>query len=141
MIRHTVILPKYDNWEVYCYFATTRYAVDEIMERLHSIGCDSATARDAYSNLCKGELNTGLCYSNFRQRRSVMVVALSSSPAEFINSMHHELTHLQSHIGKVFGLSATGEDVAYLSGEIARELYPHIMHLLCECCRKKNNYE
>lgn len=138
MIRQKITLPDYDNWTIYAYYATTRYAVDEIMERLWEIGMDANNARQAFENLSMGNLNTGLCYSNYSMRKSVLVIALTSSPAEFINSWHHELEHLESHIGKVFNLDPTGEDIAYLSGELAMEMYPRIKHLLCDCCRHKS---
>lgn len=137
MIRQKITLPDYDNWTIYAYYATTRYAVDEIMERLWEIGMDANNARQAFENLSMGNLNTGLCYSNYSMRKSVLVIALTSSPAEFINSWHHELEHLESHIGKVFHLDPTGEDIAYLSGELAMEMYPRIKHLICDCCRHK----
>lgn len=137
MIRQKITLPDYDNWTIYAYYATTRYAVDEIMERLWEIGMDANNARQAFDNLSRGNLNTGLCYSNYSMRKSVLVIALTSSPAEFINSWHHELEHLESHIGKVFNLDPTGEDIAYLSGELAMEMYPRIKPLLCDCCRHK----
>lgn len=137
MIRQKITLPDYDNWTIYAYYATTRYAVDEIMERLWEIGMDADNARQAFENLSMGNLNTGLCYSNYSMRKSVLVIALTSSPAEFINSWHHELEHLESHIGKVFNLDPTGEDIAYLSGELAMEMYPRIKHLICDCCRHK----
>lgn len=137
MIRQKITLPDYDNWTIYAYYATTRYAVDEIMEQLWEIGMDANNARQAFDNLSMGNLNTGLCYSNYSMRKSVLVIALTSSPAEFINSWHHELEHLESHIGKVFNLDPTGENIAYLSGELAMEMYPRIKHLLCDCCRHK----
>lgn len=137
MIRQKITLPDYDNWTIYAYYATTRYAVDEIMERLWEIGMDANNAIQAFENLSMGNLNTGLCYSNYSMRKSVLVIALTSSPAEFINSWHHELEHLESHIGKVFNLDPTGEDIAYLSGELAMEMYPRIKHLICDCCRHK----
>ena len=137
MIRQKITLPDYDNWTIYAYYATTRYAVDEIMERLWEIGMDANNARQAFENLSMGNLNTGLCYSNYSMRKSILVIALTSSPAEFINSWHHELEHLESHIGKVFNLDPTGEDIAYLSGELAMEMYPRIKHLICDCCRHK----
>ena len=137
MIRQLIVLPHYGDWEIYAYYATTRYSVDEIMETLCKIGIDAKSAKKAFENLSRGELDTGLCYTNYRTRQSVLVIALTSSSAEFINSWHHELEHLEGHISTVFNLAPTGEEVAYLSGELAMEMYPKIKHLLCDCCRKK----
>lgn len=140
MIRQVITLHEYDDWTIYAYYATSQYYVDEIMERLWEIGVDGNRARQAFDNLSSGKLNTGLCYSNYASRKSVLVIALTSSPAEFINSWHHELEHLEGHICKVFGLDRTGEEIAYLSGEIAMEMYPKIKHLICDCCRNKSEY-
>lgn len=137
MIRQKIYLPKYD-WAVYCYYAVSTYYVDEIMERLYEIGVDANNAFEAYKNMSAGELDTGLCYSNYSLHKSVMVVSNASSPAEFFNSLSHEIRHLTSHIAKTFNLSSTGEPVAYLSGEISREIYPKVCHLLCNCHSKEH---
>lgn len=136
MIRQRIYIEKYD-WVVHAYFALDTYYVQEIMDLLWDLGCDSSTMDKAYDNLSSGELNTGLCYSSYRKRESVFVVAMTTSAAQFANSLHHELTHLQSHIGQVFHLNPTGESVAYLSGEIIMAMYPKVKHLLCDCCRKE----
>lgn len=136
MIRQDVYIERYD-WVVHAYFAVTTYYTQEIMDKLWELGCDTKTALTAYRNLNKGDLNTGLCYSNYRRRESVLVVAKTTTSAQFLNSMMHELCHLQSHIAKVYNLSPTGEEVAYLTGNIIMQMYPHIRHLLCECCRKE----
>lgn len=140
MIKQHVHIKEYD-WDVYAYFAVSEYHVSEIMDRLWDLGCDSSTALKAYENLSSGELDTGLCYSNYGRRQSVMVVALTTSAAQFANSLHHELVHLQSHIAQVFHLDPTGEQVAYLSGELIMKLFPRIKHLLCDCCRQEYEYE
>lgn len=135
MIRQKIYLRKYD-WTVYCYYAVSTYYVDEIMEKLWGIGVDASSAKQAYQNLSAGDLDTGLCYSNYKLHKSVMVVSKASSPAEFFNSLVHENRHLTSHIAKTFNLLSTGEEVAYLSGEISREIYPRVCHLLCNCHNK-----
>lgn len=136
MIRQKIYIKEYD-WVVHAYFAVTTYYTDEIMDKLWLLGCDGETMELAQRNLDKGDLNTGLCYSNYHRRESVFVVAKTTSAAQFANSLHHELVHLQSHIAQVYFLQPTGEDVAYLSGELIMRMYPKIKHLLCDCCRKE----
>lgn len=140
MIRVDVHIPKWD-YEVHCFFAVTEYWVDIIMEELWYLQIDASNAKRAYDNLSSGELNSGLCYANAQKREAVLVVAKATSPAEFINSMSHELHHLASYVGKQFGLDPTGESIAYFTGEITMEVYPYIKHLLCECCGKKKKYD
>lgn len=134
MIKQKIYIEEYD-WTIYAFFYHSHYDVDNIMERLWDAECDSETALKAYDNLMHGGLNTGLCYSNYRKRTSVFVVAKTTSACQFANSWHHEMTHLQSHIAKVFDLDPLGEPIAYLTGYIAMQMYPKIGHLLCEECR------
>lgn len=141
MIRQRIVLPNYNNWEIYAYYATTRYAVDEIMERLWEIGIDATNARQAFENLSSGKLDTGLCYSNYSSCKSVLVVALTSSPDEFLNSLTHEATHACVHIATVLGVNHKSEDFAYMVGDLCQEMYPKVNHLLCDCCRNKEYYD
>jgi hypothetical protein len=141
MIRQKITLPNYGNWEIYAYYATTRYAVDEIMERLWEIGIDATNARQAFENLTSGKLDTGLCYSNYSSRKSVLVVALTSSPDEFLNSLTHESTHACVHIATALGVNHKSEDFAYMVGDLCQEMYPKVNHLLCDCCRNKEYYD
>lgn len=140
MIRQTIYIKEYD-WIVNAYFYVSEYYTEKIMDKLWDLGCDATTAKRVYRNLTSGDLDTGLCYSNYRKQESILVVAKTSSADEFFNSIHHELTHLQSHIAYVNDLDPLGEEVAYLTGEVAREIFPKIKHLICDCCRKKGEID
>jgi hypothetical protein len=67
-----------------------------------------------------------------------MVVARTSSAAEFFNSVTHEFCHLAGQIANIIGVDRAGEEVAYMVGEMARDFYPGVKHLLCDCCRSKH---
>lgn len=136
MIRQRFILEKYD-WLVWVYYAVDDYYVDEILERLESIGCNHSFLRDAESNMSNGKMNTGLTYSNLKARMTVMVIGLADSTEEYENSIAHEKKHLEAHITKRFGLSPYGEEVAYLVGDISHKMHPITKKLTCECCIKK----
>ena len=140
MIRVDVHIPKWD-YEVSCFFAVTEYWVADIMEELFYLQIDAENARRAYDNLNSGDLDTGLWFANPRQRKAIIVVAKASSAAEFINSVSHENHHLASYVAKQFDLDPTGEEVAYFAGELMKEQFPYIKHLMCDCCRKKVYHE
>lgn len=137
MIRQRIILPEYNDWEIYAYYAVNTYYVDEIISHLLQIGIGNKNAKKAYRNLSSGELDTGLCYSNNIQRRTILVVAKTSSPDEFFNSLTHEASHACIHISNALGVDLMSEEYAYMVGELCREMYPKVKHLLCDCCRKK----
>lgn len=135
MIVQTFYIPKYD-WEVKAYYAVTEYWVHEIISDLKRAGCQNAQLEQAYRNLSMGNLNTGLTYSNYRTRETIMVIALTSSPEEFQNSFDHEKGHLCRHISQTFGLNPYGEETQYLSGYIGQKMFPVAKKFLCEHCRK-----
>ena len=137
MIRQHIYLPKY-RWRVTAYYAVSCYWTMEIMRELYRLNASSEVLRSAYDNMASCSLDTGLCYSNPMMRESVLVIAKTSSASEFFNSFEHEFQHLKGHIASALGLDPNGEEVAYMSGELAREIYPRIRHLLCDCCRNKN---
>jgi hypothetical protein len=140
MIRVDVYIPKWD-YNVKCFFAVNEYWVDEIMEELFFLQIDGSNAKKAYENLSSGEINNGLCFANPSKKKAVIVVAKASDAAEFINSVSHENHHLASYVAKQFGLDPTGEDVAYFAGELMKEQFPYIKHLMCDCCKRKVYHE
>ena len=136
MIRHTFYIWEH-SWTFRAYFAINGYWANEILGHLWRIGADMDVMRSANKNLRSGQLNTGLTYTSRANRETVMVVALASSGAEFFNSFCHELKHAEEHIGDVIGIDPKSEQAAYFRGGLAREMYPHVRHLLCDCCRRK----
>lgn len=141
MIRQEITLEKYDNWKIYAYYAVSTYYIDEIMEHLWHIGVDATNAKRAYHNLSSGDLDTGLCYSNYRNKETILVVAKTSSAAEFLNSLTHEASHACIHISGAMNVDNKSEEYAYMVGELCREMYPKVQHLLCTHCRKHHHYE
>lgn len=130
------MLPDYDNWEIMAYYATSRYAVDEIMEQLWLIDIDANNAKRAFDNLSSNDLDTGLCYSNYSLRKSVIVVALTTTASEFMNSLTHEIAHACIHISTALGIDKQSEDFAYMMGDLCQIAFNKTNSLLCEHCRK-----
>lgn len=125
------------GWHVMVFYAVTCYYVAEIMSALRNAGCSGEVLSDAYRQLKTCDLDTGLTYTNTARRESVMVIARTTSAAEFNDSMQHEQRHLERHIDDYLGIDPNSEDAAYLAGDIARAMFPHAKHLMCDECRKK----
>lgn len=132
MVRQVFTIPKY-HWKVYVYYHVRHYYVEEIIERLYSIGCPTDYIDDAYYNMVSDKLNIGLTYSNNRYRSSVIVISDTSNPAQFMNSYDHERQHLINHILEAFNINPKGEEAAYLSGKIGQLMFPKAKYFLCEC--------
>ena len=123
------------DWGVTVYYAVTGYYVYEIVNKLRRIGCEGETLRKAYRQLYDCDLNTGLTYSNPSIRESVIVIAMSSSASEFNDSLQHEQRHLERQIANALDIDPDSEDAAYLAGDIAKAMFGHAKHLMCDCCR------
>lgn len=135
MIRQEIYIPKYD-WRVRIYYAVTTYWAVRILSDMERIGCRSVELAKAWRNLRSGDLNTGLTYSNFQTGETVMVISLTSSPEEFLNSWEHEKKHLARHIEQSYGIDPFGEEAAYLEGTIAQKMFPVAKRFICEHCRE-----
>lgn len=112
-------------------------SVGDILMELGTLGIDSDGALRAYENLSSEKPNNGLCYSNYGFRESVIVVGWTKSPNELFNTLIHEFIHLSGHISDALGLSITGEELAYVIGDLSKDLYPHISKKLCGCNKKR----
>lgn len=136
MIRAKIYLPKYD-WVIHAYIAVHEYYTYEILDKMRQIGASREELCNAYRNLMDGQLNGGLTKSNPDLRETVWVTELTSSAAEFFDTIVHEIRHLEQHIANVNGLDENSEEVCYLCGDIAFRLFPYCKKLLCEHCREK----
>ena len=138
MIRQQFDISKYD-WKVEVYYAVDCYYTDEIMGRLYDIGCRGDDLQTAYENLSAGKTDTGLTYSNYGTRQTVMVIGITSSAAQFQNSYDHERKHLEAHIAAALGIDPWGEEICYLSGEIGQLMFEKARLMLCDCdcCKHK----
>ena len=135
MIVQTFHLKKY-GWRVRVFYAVSHYHVERIVEALREIGCRGRKLRSARESLSRAEIDTGLTYSNYLRRETVMVIGMASTAAEYENSIRHETHHLHMHIAEACGLDPYGEPVAYLVGETARAMHGVASRLTCECCLK-----
>lgn len=136
MIRQRFFLDKYD-WEVVVFYDVDCYHITQIMVELQRIGCSRSNLRIAYENIDACKLDTGVTYSNYRTRQTVMIIGLTSSAKEFMNSFDHERKHLEAHIAKALHIDPWSEEICYLSGEIGERMFPVARKYLCDSCRKK----
>lgn len=133
MIKQDIRLERANGWKVAFFYSVTHYEVEEIMHSLEEAGARGENLELAYENLTSGNVNTGLCYSGDGQ--SVLVISVASSASQFFNSIVHELHHLSSHIAERLDYDLMGEEICYLSGEIAEKMFPVAKKFLCEYCR------
>lgn len=126
-----------NNWVCNFYFAIERYYIDEILISLKKIGASLNARSRIRDKMLKDEVNGGFTYSNTSRRESVIVIGKTSNGAEFMNSFTHELRHLVDDIAKADNINTRGENVAYLTGDITKEVSDIVCKLSCNECRRK----
>lgn len=132
MKRQVIHIPEYE-WTAYVYYDTTQYNTDEILNKLYSLGCSEKGILRTRKQLLGGGYNNGFTYSNRSLKQSVVSLGRASEFAQFLNSFVHELQHLSTHIAQANGINLDGEEICYLSGWIAQEMYPILIHYLTRC--------
>ena len=126
-------------WHVTVYYLDMQEgdASDEILDDIYRIGCRGKVLDEAERLLRSGKKNTGLTYSNYDRRESVMVIGRSRNASECANTMIHERCHLNAQICTYYGIDPLSEEAAYMAGDIGAKMYDYAHVLLCEGCRKK----
>lgn len=111
------------GWVVTVYYPVTPLCVRPIMKHLVSLGCSGDALVMSWRNLSSGKFDTGLTFSNFLRRSSVMVVGKASSFGELMNSLSHEIHHLSVHMAQAYGLDLSGEEVCYMDGKATQLVF------------------
>ena len=130
MIVQNFYLNDWD-WYVTVYYAVDTYYIREILESLEEIGCSDEKLDEIAENFEKQRYNSGLTYSNIKGRCSVIIITLTSSPAEFQNTFDHEKGHLAMHISETDDINPFSEEFQYLVGEIGQTMFPAAKNFLC----------
>ena len=138
MLRQQFHIAELD-WLVYVYYSVDSYYADEILSRMRRIGCSEKMLEEAEANMKSDRMDTGVTYSNYLYRTTVMVIGRASSDRQFFNSFIHELRHLEDDLGNMNGIEHDGEEIAYLSGHIAERVFDYVKLFLCdcECCKEE----
>lgn len=123
-------------WKVYVYYNVTSKDITKIITRLYKIGFPRSYITSAYTTLSSNKLNQGLTQTNNRLKTSVIVFTKTSNASQFVNSFVHEIGHLSNHIARTYNLDLNGEEVQYIAGDIAQEMFKRCHTLMCDRCRK-----
>ena len=131
MIKARVYLQEYD-WTIYAHFAVTKDNSEEIFNKLLQYGSQYNEALDACAVIEEDRPNYGITYSNHILKTTILVISKSTSAKEFIDTFVHEVSHIQRHIIKTYHLDSDSEQVCYMIGTIAKQLYTKCSRLFCD---------
>jgi hypothetical protein len=119
------------------FYAVDTYYTDQILDELEYIGCSQNELARAEYALRSGYYNTGLTYTNTKNRYSVIVIGLTTTAEEFQNTFDHEKGHLAMHIGEYLKIDIFGEEFQYLTGAIGQKMFKIAKRFMCDHCRSK----
>lgn len=124
------------RWTVDFLFAERRYDVDGVVACLRYLGAPRSVIDKAVRLMEEGGDNTGFLYHNPKTFRALGVIGPTTSGAEFIDTLVHEIHHLAVAIASELGVSLEGESPAYLAGDSARAFADVVCQLGCPHCRE-----
>ena len=123
-------------WKVYVYYDVTLKDAIKIVTKLKEIKLPKSYITSAYTTLVSNKLNQGLTETNSKLKESVIVFTKTTNASQFINSFVHEIGHLSNHIARTYNLDLNGEEVQYIAGDIAQQMFKRCHTLMCDCCRE-----
>lgn len=133
-------IEKYD-WHILLFLDYSCDYLDEVLDAMDKLKCGSKSYDIAYDNLSSCSVNTGLTFSDYISRTSVIVISITNSEKEFLKSYHHELGHCAVHICQFYGIPLEGEEVQYLGQDLVDRTWDIAKIFLCDCdcCKNKRN--
>ena len=81
------------------------------------------------------EFNTGFTYTDEDKQVTFIIIGKTTSAGEFFNTFIHEIGHAVTHIAEYVGISPYSEELQYLQGEIALQMFQEAKEFLCDHCR------
>ena len=119
MTEQEIYLERYD-WTVHVMYDVHSKDSMNVRRHLRDLGCSGIPLEDACNLVLKGEPNKGITYSNVDTRKTVVVIGWTSTKAEYMNSLSHEMLHVVQHISEHFLINMYGEEVCYLLGGLVQ---------------------
>ena len=104
------------DWTVHVMYNVHSKDAMKVRRYLRDLGCSGIPLEDACNLVLEGEANKGITYSNVDIRKTVVVIGWTSSRAEYMNSLSHEMLHVVQHISEVFMMNMYREEACYLLG-------------------------
>lgn len=132
MIRRELEIGR---WRVAFLFAKKGYDEDEVLDELYDCGASDYDLRQVKNLFALCEYNCGFTFANPMTFEMLVFIGPTTTGAEFIDTLVHELHHMAVAIAENLGMDLDGEGPAYLAGDSSRELVEVICDFGCSRCR------
>lgn len=125
------------GWKIHWFFFSTSRDKEDISQCLEILGAEDSLLYKVRKDSYLDSYDYGFTYSNMSIKESVVVIGQTSSGQEFLNTFVHELTHITNHIANTYFMDLSGEEIAYLAGDIAMKVGDIVCKYSCNSCRNK----
>ena len=122
------------HWDILFLFSFDESDMESIYDALLWVEAPDSIISHVSENVYAGRLNEGFCYSEPSIRRTVFATGAAESGPEMLDSIVHEIIHICQHIAQEDGINPFGERMAYLGGDISREVSDIVCELSCPHC-------
>ena len=118
-----------NKWNILIWYGVDKNDYADVYEMLVWLGCSIPDAEYS-ANIVSSFPNTGLTFSDTDSRVSFVCVSSTTSYSQMVDTIMHEIKHLQSHICEYYDVEEDSEDAAYLVGYLANNVYKFLSKVL-----------
>ena len=115
-------------------FAPDGYDDNAILDILYDLDATDYILVKAEKKMREGRPNEGFTFANSRMKEALVVIGPSTSGAEFVNTLSHEIYHLSVAVAKSLGLDLEGEQAAYMEGDAMGDFIELVCQFGCDKC-------
>lgn len=112
-------------WNVTVLYDVWPGDLPEVARLMHSAGASTLMIDEATDNL--SGWNAGYTLTAMVWRESIVCIGRATSLREFLNTVIHEVDHVQSHVAEYYGVELGTEQAAYLQGYIGGRLLEYLV--------------
>ena len=118
-----------NKWDILIWYGVDLDDYLEVYDTLVQFGCSIPDAEYS-AEVVSSFKNTGLTFSDTDSRVSFVCVSSTTSYSQMVDTIMHEIKHLQSHICEYYDVEENSEDAAYLVGYLAKRVYKFLQKIL-----------
>lgn len=122
------------RWHACFIFAPDGYDDNAILDILYDLDASDYILVKAEKKMREGRPNEGFTFANSRMKEALVVIGPSTSGAEFVNTLSHEIYHLSVAVAKSLGLDLEGEQAAYIEGDAMGDFIELVCQFGCDKC-------
>lgn len=112
-------------WNVTVVYDVWPGDLSEVARLMRRVGASQKMIDEATENL--SGLNAGYTLTAFGWEESIVFIGRATSLREFLNTVIHEVDHVQAHVAEYYGVELCTEQAAYLQGYIGGRLLEFIV--------------